>query len=161
MQGEMYLDVPSPMDWQTLQVIYKFQQGEQLPTLREIAQALGLRAVSAARVHVLRLGELGLVTHLRVGKRRYSAARTLRVTAKGKAALERYAAWMGSGLVCGKREVRLTDAQYRKLKHSDVPLSSFRQRAEGRYTIVVFGNWRERDYWAGEMLTVLGEKNGK
>ena len=153
--------VPSPTEWLALKTILKFNRVDRRPSLREIAEQMGLRAVSAARVRVLRLAELGLVTYERVGSHGHAAARSIRLTQAGYEAFAEYNAWWAAGILLGKREVQLTDEQYHKVLASNVPLSAFHLRAEGEYTIVVFRNWVERDFWAGEMMGVLGFRDGE
>lgn len=59
------------------------------PTLRQLAQELRLRAHSAARHHVLRLGELELITYELTGRKGQIAARTMKLTEDGKRELAR------------------------------------------------------------------------
>lgn len=59
------------------------------PTMRQLAAVMRLKAHSAARHHVVRLGELELITFERVGRTRQIAARTIRLTPAGKRELAR------------------------------------------------------------------------
>ena len=163
MDRGIFLDPPSPADWQTLQVIYDFQCEHAYPTLREIATKMNLRAVSAVRLHLLKLAELELVTYRRVGTRRHMAARTIRLTPKGMAAVAQRRASGTELLYVGTREIRLTNAQYAALQDSDVSPEHLPLRTEGEYTIVTLRNWREREYWGKEILDALGfrDENGK
>lgn len=147
------------MDWRTLEVVAEFEKGALRPTLREVTARMGLHAVSAARRHMMRLEEVGLVTFQRVGPRKFLAARSIRLTDTGVARLERARVLAASGIYVGSCEVRLTDNQYRVLKESEVPVELFPRRPVGRYLVLEFQNWVEREFWAEQIFEVLGIKN--
>jgi DNA-binding transcriptional ArsR family regulator len=129
------------------------------PTLEELAEAMGLRSKSAVQRHVIRLGELGLVSFLRTG-RRHVAAHSVQLTEAGRRALFKYEARRTSPIFHGTRELALTAGELGLARAVDVPVDAFLCRTEPDRVILRCTDAAERDFWADVILDALAEKGG-
>ena len=78
----MGLDFPTPRNWKALAAIDKYlREYDMAPTLLELADEIGIAAISGARRHVVQLEERGLIRFQRRGGHLKIAARSIRLTA--------------------------------------------------------------------------------
>lgn len=155
-------DAPPPRGWAALSIIEEcLQDYEMAPTMKELAEYMGLRAVSAARRYVVMLEELGYVGTRRTGRRKHIAARSIRLTEKGCALLEQHRKARSSGLIEGANALVLRKRELKLARAAGVPVDSFRQElleGGGGAVRLYFKDWRERDYWVEQLMEVLGIK---
>ncbi len=129
------------------------------PTLKEIADATGLKAISAVQRYVQSLADQGMVTFDREGVSHRMAARTLRVTVKGQRALLRFEHLPKSSLVRGERELVLNARAIAAAKRIRMPITVFNQYDESNHLVLVFQDRPERDYWAASVLEALRQSD--
>lgn len=149
-------DSPSPRSWDALIAIESFLgKYEMAPTYRELANELGIRAVSAARRHVELLTELGLLTTRKTGRKGQMAARSIRLTEEGRKVLAKHRAMWGSGIFRGQTQLVLTDKQLERARGAGVPVESFEWSEYKGRKVLWCRNWRERDFWGEKILEEL------
>lgn len=154
------LGAPPPRSWDALVVIDAFMQANGMsPTMAELAKRLNLRAVSAARRHVVQLEELGLVSTQRTGRHKHIAARSIRVTAEGGVVLGKYRTMRAAGILQGETQLVLTEKQLHLAREHGVPVDSFAQVTFKGKTVLRCRNWRERDFWAERIVEATEGSN--
>jgi hypothetical protein len=128
------------------------------PTLRELAAALGLRAVSAAHRRVLALEALGLVTCERTPGKQQLAARTLRLSPRVAELRARSLRLRASRLLRGERELVLGPQAQAVAERLGVGALRLHVTSWGTLKILSFPDRAERDVWADLILDELDHK---
>ena len=97
-----FFNVPTKQQLAALATIEELSERRGVaPTMSELAGGLGLAAKSGAHYYVFELACKGLVTFERTGRLGHAAARTLRLTDKGRRVLTLWQQLRSSGAVRG------------------------------------------------------------
>lgn len=152
----------TPENLQVLALIDEWVRTHRMgPTLREVADGLGVASHTTAQHHVHKLLDSGLLTCDWIGDRKQLASRTLRLTTAGLSALALWDRIRAARLLLGERELALDAQGLAAARRTDLPLHLLSHRVEQGRTIICFENRYERDQWAWHIAKELPERDAQ